>query len=537
MIMAERADHTINKNDKALSDDDQLSISDVEQHLASTSATSLDTNKNDNETEKAVLNTTGPFENQRREENPFSFKHFLKRETPSASNCASTSSASTYSIGPASHTGAKPKIFTNTGLATDVLKTEKCNHAAYQKRCEHCCPQYFKALGKTNSVENIALSNVDNHLKNLFRSYSDRDTNYMPVEYSPHDSVKANHSGARIASSEFSSALPDFVQDHIILEQWYSGFDNPLSTENVEREIKSVFSPFDKDYNKKNLKKPKDVTSTINKEENRGPLRAPLDLPINDSPPINAANPLDLPAAISLDLTGNVKDVIMHQDYNGMQEVPHILPDFLSDGAIHSDRLADLVQTSPKGQAGGMEESDSEDISETISRLSLENNRLRRELDHCRRQISEQSGQISRLQSELSISQKNEGQYTTKLATALETVEKNMARSNKRAIDAESTVAKLKKQISQMTSEMMVLRNENTSLRYGPAANDSNSMMRLSNELRTAASTAESSLRQLLTGVDNLRTLASSLESSNRIFEPSDDNFCENEDEDAGPAL
>lgn len=56
--------------------------------------------------------------------------------------------------------------------------------------------------------------------------------------------------------------------------------------------------------------------------------------------------------------------------------------------------------------------------------------RLRRELDHCRRQISEQSGQISRLQSELSISQKNEGQYTTKLATALETVEKNMARSN-----------------------------------------------------------------------------------------------------------
>lgn len=59
MIMAERADHTINKNDKALSDDDQLSISDVEQHLASTSATSLDTNKNDNETEKAVLNITG----------------------------------------------------------------------------------------------------------------------------------------------------------------------------------------------------------------------------------------------------------------------------------------------------------------------------------------------------------------------------------------------------------------------------------------------------------------------------------------------
>lgn len=42
---------------------------------------------------------------------------------------------------------------------------------------------------------------------------------------------------------------------------------------------------------------------------------------------------------------------------------------------------------------------------------------------------------------------------------------------------------------------MVMLKNENTSLRYGPMANDSSGMMRLSSELRSAASTAESSLR------------------------------------------
>lgn len=312
---------------------------------------------------------------QRREENPFSFKHFLKRDIlPSTSTSASTSS---YSLGPTiNNTGAKPKVYINTinsALASETSKARKCNHSIYEERCVHCCPQNYKAAAKTNSVENIA-QNVDNHLEKLFRSYSDRDTNYVPPEYSPDNSIKSNHNNARISTNEFSSALPDFVQDHIVLEQWYSGFDNPLSTENVEREIKSVFSPFDNDYKNKNVNKTKKDVELNDRDRTSKP--APLDLPTNASPPRNSAfrNPLDLPSGISLDLTGNDGESNTHSDYNGMQEMPHILPDFLSDGAIHSDRLADLVQTSPKGQ-GAREESSSEDISETISRLSLENNR------------------------------------------------------------------------------------------------------------------------------------------------------------------
>lgn len=62
MIMAERADHSINQsNDQTPSslDEDQFSFTDIEQRFASTSSTGLDLNKNDDETDKAVHNVAG----------------------------------------------------------------------------------------------------------------------------------------------------------------------------------------------------------------------------------------------------------------------------------------------------------------------------------------------------------------------------------------------------------------------------------------------------------------------------------------------
>jgi rRNA maturation endonuclease Nob1 len=58
---------------------------------------------------------------------------------------------------------------------------------------------------------------------------------------------------------------------------------------------------------------------------------------------------------------------------------------------------------------------------------------------------------------------------------------------------------------------------------------------RLAQELKAAASTAEHSLRQLLTGVDNLRIMAASLENMHRIEEKRE-TFLDL-DEDTGPAL
>ncbi|KAJ8944331.1 hypothetical protein NQ318_016138 [Aromia moschata] len=118
----------------------------------------------------------------------------------------------------------------------------------------------------------------------------------------------------------------------------------------------------------------------------------------------------------------------------------------------------------------------------------------------------------------------------------------NRVAVKRRAVSAESTVLKLRQEIKSLTMQISNLKLENQSLRgeeaaggqgyYNPPELQSH---RLAQELRNAASTAEHSLRQLLTGVDNLRIMAASLENMHRIEEKNDpfSNF----DEDAGPAL
>lgn len=71
-----------------------------------------------------------------------------------------------------------------------------------------------------------------------------------------------------------------------------------------------------------------------------------------------------------------------------------------------------------------------------------------------------------------------------------------------------------------------------------PSENVDKTVRRLAGELRTAASTAEISLRQLMSGVENLRVLASTLENVDRIEDTTKD-FLPDLDENnaAGPAL
>lgn len=70
------------------------------------------------------------------------------------------------------------------------------------------------------------------------------------------------------------------------------------------------------------------------------------------------------------------------------------LPDFLSDGPIHSSgRMADVAQDLP--QLDSPEENAAVNV---ISRLRLENERLRHELDEARRLISDQGRQINDLE-------------------------------------------------------------------------------------------------------------------------------------------
>lgn len=293
---------------------------------------------------------------------------------------------------------------------------------------------------------------------------------------------------------EYPSALPDFVQDHLVIEQCYLRNNSP-DNYNVEINNLPDFAPGRKHRN-----------NSIKVESNSS-RPVPLDLPIR-----NQDFPLDLPLVNSN--TGSSRNVSTASEVGNSKS----LPDFLTDSAVCETLSA---PHSPEGEA----------------------ERLRNELDITKRQLLENQRLCDSLSRELEIARNKEHEYTQNLARALEQVEDNLEKSNKRATTAEGLVLKLKQEVKSLTNQLNMAKAENHSLRGEEAAgghgyyNSSNQLhfIRLSQELRTAASTAEHSLRQLLTGVDNLRIMAASIENMHRIEETRDP--FSNSDEDAGPAL
>ncbi|KAL6434677.1 hypothetical protein ACFW04_006187 [Cataglyphis niger] len=258
-------------------------------------------------------------------------------------------------------------------------------------------------------------------------------------------------------------------------------------------------------------------TSYLLRPEHRG---FPFDLPL----PFAESNP-------------NVNATTRDGNLPGSETSVHkSLPDFLSDGPIYN-RSAD-----PEPTGANMTES-------AERRLLLENERLHQQLETARRQISEKTERIRLLEAELMSKREVEHEETAHLEKAMEQVEDNLKRSTKRAVNAESTVTSLKKKIKALTAEISLLQLENDQLRAGTStagqdesntgiANMNRTVRRLARDLFAAASSAEVSLRQLMSGVDNLRVLASTLENMDRIEDWTKD-FLPDSDEDnaAGPAV
>ncbi|KAJ8975711.1 hypothetical protein NQ317_018985 [Molorchus minor] len=302
---------------------------------------------------------------------------------------------------------------------------------------------------------------------------------------------------------ELSSALPDFVQDHLVIEQCYLG-NNSSNNYNL-----NVANLPDFAHSGDNRSKYKDGCSAHEGGNNVG-MPIPLDLPIRPQ----GSFPLDLPI-------GNIAGGSRNSTSSGEVGNSKSLPDFLTDSAVCSQK-GDNVSASHSPES--------------------ESERLRHELELTKRQLGEQTQLCECLSRELEIARNKEHEYTQNLAKALGQVEDSLQKSNRRAVSAENTVLKLKQEVKALTMQIGNLKLENQSLRgeeaagghgyYSPPEMQS---LRLAQELRSAASSAEHSLRQLLTGVDNLRIMAASLENMHRIEEKSDpfSNF----DEDAGPAL
>lgn len=420
----------------------------------------------------------GSSEAPRREENPFSFKHFLSRENVNGqSGCHNT--------------GAKPKVFT---------------------------------------------SPTSSHAPDL--------------EYGRNSSARTF-----TANPDLASALPDFVQDHLVVEQCFLR-DNASSALSVDldnlpdfavnKDISNGLSmgarPRHTNYN--------NFCRRRERSQNDSMEGVPLDLPSVSSPP----SALDLPGSgvLPFDLPlvrdGNASNVSGSNTPSSSPIQPSVsksLPDFLSDGPIRGGHLPPADVTA---EASGVTQNHNSD-----DRFQTENERLRAEMEMLRRQNSELSRRVSSLQSEVRTLRVKEHEDTLTMEKAIEQAEENLQRTMKRAVNAENMVSKLKQDLRQTQSDLRRQQQDNLELRggegasgaWGGAGASSGSsgsseqqvqMQRFAQELKAAALTAETSLRQLLSGVDNLRLLASTMESVHRVEDRTQD-YLSDSDDTAGPTL
>jgi hypothetical protein len=250
----------------------------------------------------------------KREENPFSFKHFLKCDT--GNSCVST--------------GARPKVYSN-------LTNEGFGCLAPQ------------------------LSDTDPGLHSR--------------------SAVCHHVG----TPEMTSVLPDFVQDHLVVEQCYLNHTDSSNTPQISEDLENlpdftvnsttpacettdsgntgINSQWSESKRVHSDLLPSDIlfdltgtTRTQNLERNirNGLESVPLDLPSSNRGPAEDTEmsaihgsglPFDLPcvtdsndAAASASLSGARSGIQI-----GEGGVAKSLPDFLSDGPIYSGRHSDIT--------------------------------------------------------------------------------------------------------------------------------------------------------------------------------------------------
>uniref|UniRef100_A0A336LTF6 CSON004465 protein n=1 Tax=Culicoides sonorensis TaxID=179676 RepID=A0A336LTF6_CULSO len=581
---------------------------------------------------------------RQREENPFSFKHFLKRDPSNSNNnpgavissssssslqgssmtlttsvttnpistsasqnstnniCHSRStsiingtdshapskSATTSSLNQNQHTGARPKIpqfqsvhALGTGGESKMKRSPRFPSFDSQSSLSELSDERSNLFhSRSNSSFNSdypvqrSFSNYD--IESPVTSGSpkyDRKINSTQNQSPshPHHNYTGRNSmeqpritnNRHINTSEFSAALPDFVQDHLVMEQWYHGLSNsPKSTSPVSVDfehlpdftINNLDAVPDLGTNRSNIAyvdlsndlPPLELNVGSNRNSNsRTPPRnarnpspiIPLDLPRQNNDVRREQAPPDLPP----DITEGQRGAFGyggHSDMNRDQSTDKIqtLPDFLSDGPIHSSgRLADVTHDTPHFNSP-----DENPVNTTIARLQAENDRLRNELDDCRQIIMNQTCRISELEHLLIEERRSSNRINDSLASS----------NNSQKLEDSSLICRLKQQVKQMSSEMEKLRKENETLKreegaVGGASGGSSAIRgprssQLSRELRMAAASAENNLRQLLSGVENLRLMAANIETMDRLNDPLDE-FLSDDDEDEdrfkGPAL
>lgn len=392
-------------------------------------------------------------------ENPFSFKHFLRGDTPSsstinhsqsntnivngnssdasASNGTSASPSKSATTSSLNSTGARPKI--PQFQSVNVIQSQA--DARMKRSPKFSSFDSQSSLSELADERNMHGSRSNNSFNIDYQFPSSRSYNNYDIEPPSSSPSVKQHAGRNFTqrsqnnvNNTSNSVLPDFVQDHLLIE-YYNNSDSPSNN----------MSPISGDD-----------FGLDNCDALNGPKRDPFELPYNRSPNNRRRNnqhslPLDLPSLdrhhrpgsdLPPDLMDNAAgcDVAVQReetygphnepeitrDQAAIDKINQTLPDFLSDGPIHSSgRLADVATV--------LHEEDNQ----SIVRLQQENERLR----HI----------IVDMESQITHAKNMETQYNVTLAESMEQVEENLFASNQRATEAIGQANKYKQQVKQLT--------------------------------------------------------------------------------------
>ena len=202
-------------------------------------------------------------EQTKREETPFSLKHFLKKDTniiPSSTTITTTIAAPVTNATTQDETygqqqkmtGARPKVPINNGCGTigeSVKMKRSPKFSSFDSQAS------LAEFSSNRHLSNDTLSMTNVYLSESSSSDSNqnyRDKAYFQRSYSTYDMGRKNNNASLTNASntndqpyfpfdqplyrdsaptvEISSALPDFVQDHILLENFYKNYSPTSST-------------------------------------------------------------------------------------------------------------------------------------------------------------------------------------------------------------------------------------------------------------------------------------------------------------------
>lgn len=215
---------------------------------------------------------------------------------------------------------------------------------------------------------------------------------------------------------------------------------------------------------------------------------------------------------------------------NGEGTFSNSLPDFLSDGPMLSNHeygamakpnlvMAQTVKHSIKSDGGLMMDCNS--TSCNAEQLKAENTLLSQQVNEMRELLFNESQRVLRMQAELESCRKKEAEETAALEKMVQQVEANLQNSTQRAAIAEATVIKLKHEIKMLQARIISLTAENEALNGGEncVAAVKQKAKLASDQITSAAASAEQTLRQLMSGVESLKIIGACLANIDKISE------------------